>query len=268
MNPVAVIRSLFWRVQRPLVDRARAYAQKVQLWRARHVACASARDGPLAESAARHVLEHLAHHSLPQPDRHTCASSAMVLLRMLRDPTLAEEVLGSPQPEVAFGRAATGVLHRTNGWLDARRRPQLPWPLRWGSRPAGLLRLLNAPEGYGEPGRRYRNRTIDPIDAGPMYDAIRAEVESGEPVLLFTGDRRWFKHTVLVVEATAEQLTVYEPTRGRLVRMGRPGFIAGELEALRWRTPWLVLLPDRAAGQPLTPPPKENAPPSRLDSNR
>ena len=169
---------------------------------------------------------------------------------MLRDPMLAEEVLGSPEPEAAFARAATGVLRRTNAWLDARMRPQLPWPLRWGSRPAGLLRLLNAPEGYGAPGRHYRNRVVDPTDPGPMYDAIRAEVESGEPVLLFVGDRRWFKHTVLVVRATAEHLTVYEPTRGRLVRLGRPGFIAGEIDALGWRTAWLALLPDRRPVSP------------------
>ena len=38
VNPVAVTRALFWRVQRPVVDRARAYVQKVQLWRARNVA--------------------------------------------------------------------------------------------------------------------------------------------------------------------------------------------------------------------------------------
>ena len=246
MNPVAVSRALFWRGQRPVVDRARACAQKVQMWRARNVAPAPQPDGPLAEDAARHVLEHLEHHRLPQPDRHTCASSAMVVLRMLRDPTRAEEVLGTPEPEVAFARAATGVLHRTNDWLDARRRPQLPWPLRWDSRPAGVLRLLNSPEGYGARGRRYRNRVVDPTDPGPMYEAIRAEVESGEPVLLFIGDRRWFKHTVLVVRATAEQLTVYEPTRGRLVPTGRPGFIAGEIDSLGWRTAWLALLPDRA----------------------
>ena len=143
------------------------------------------------------------------------------------------------------GVALGWYLRRTNDWLDARRRPQLPWPLHWGSRPAGLLRLLNAPEGCGAPGRHYRNRVVDPTDPGPIYDAIRAEVESGEPVLLFVGDRRWFKHTVLVVRATTEHLTVYEPTRGRLVRMGRPGFVAGEINALGWRTAWLALLPDR-----------------------
>jgi hypothetical protein len=172
-------------------------------------------------ASAHQPLDFVAEHPLVQPDRTSCGSSSLVMMRMLRDPAYAESILDDVAPASAFGNAELGVRRRTNAGLDARRRPQLPWPAALGVRPAAMIRLLEAPEGFGAPRRRYRNVVVDPAAADSVFDAIVASVRAGEPVPLYVGDGRWMQHIVLVVRSVGDRLSVYDPAAGHEVGIAR-----------------------------------------------
>lgn len=228
----------FWRVERWTVDRARAVVAQIQRLpqpRTRH-------DGPLLLRSAARTLGLVAERPLVQPDPTSCGSSSLVMMRMLRDLSYAEMVLDTPDPGAVFGRAALGVRRRTNAGLDAAGSLQLPWPASLGVRPAAMIRLLDAPEGFGAPGRRYHNVVIDPAGAGPVLDAIVGSVRAGEPVPLYIGDGRWMQHIVLVVRATEDSLSVYDPAVGHEVEIARDDFLRGEFKVAGWRRPWLAIL--------------------------
>lgn len=227
-----------WRAERWTVDRARAVVARIQPLPnppPHH-------DGPLQLSDAQAPLDFVASHPLMQPDRTSCGSSSLVMMRMLRDPSYAEVVLGNADPDTAFGNAALGVRRRTNAGLDANGGLQLPWPASLGVRPAAMIRLLEAPEGFGDPGRRYHNVVIDPADAGPVLGAIVASVHGGEPVPLYVGDGRWMQHIVLVVRASGGSLSVYDPAVGHEVDIDREEFLHGDMRVAGWRRPWLAIL--------------------------
>lgn len=224
----------FWRVQRPVVDAARGAISRRQR---RSVAPSG---GPLTGDTR--ALTFVQTHPLVQPDRTSCGSSSVTMLRMLRDPAYAAVVLDADDPDAVFGRAALGVRRRTNATVDARGSLQLPWPAALGVRPAAMVRLLEAPDGFGATGRRYRNRVIDPLHAAPVHDEIRASVTAGEPVLLYVGNGHWMQHIVLVVGAAADVLTVYDPAVGHLVDVARSDFLAGTMSVAGWARPWLAIL--------------------------
>jgi len=176
-------------------------------------------------------LTFLARTPLCQPDRTSCGSSVIVMLRMLRDPAYADSVLGAPDPAAAFGAAALATRRRTNGAVDRFGRMQLPWPESLGTRPAALIH---------EVGGGLVNRVVDPEHTDRAYDAL---VRAGEPIVMFVGEGSWMQHIVLVTRATAETLTVYDPASGREVVRTRAAFENDQLDLGGWPQPWLVLLP-------------------------
>ena len=230
--------ALFWRVQRRVVDRARGVVSR---WQDIPRPTAE-QSGPLLLAGAMFPLDVVAAHPLVQPDATSCGSSTLVMLRMLRSPAYAAEVLGATDRDAAFARAALAVRRRTNALRDARGRLQLPWPASLGTRPAAMIRLLESPAGFGDPRLRYHNVVIDPADPDPLYDAIVASVRAGEPVPLYIGDHRWMQHIVLVVRADDDQIGVYDPAIGRGAGFTRDEFRRGELRVAGWRRPWLAIL--------------------------
>jgi hypothetical protein len=176
-------------------------------------------------------LAFVAHTPLRQPSRTSCGSSVLVMLRMLRDPVYAAEVLDSSDPVPAFDAAAAATLRRTNSAVDRSGRPQLPWPRSLGTRPAALIRDL---------GGGLVNRVVDPEHPARAYDAL---VHAGEPIVLFIGEASWMQHIVLVTQATPEELTIYDPACGQEVVRSREAFESATLDVAGWAQPWLVLLP-------------------------
>lgn len=223
----------FWSLQRTVVDAGRGL-----IWRWQRAPRAGV-GGPL--QSAR--LDLLARHRLVQPDRTSCGSSTLTVLRMLRSPAYASVVLDADDPAQVFAHAALGVRRRTNALRDARGHLQLPWPASLGVRPAAMVRLLDSASGFGASGVGYRNRVIDPAAAGPAYDEIGAQVRAGEPVPLYVGDGHWMQHIVLVVRAAPDRLSVYDPARGHEVTITREDFLAGTMSVAGWPRPWLAVLP-------------------------
>jgi hypothetical protein len=113
-----------------------------------------------------------------------------------------------------------------------------------------MIRLLEAPEGFGAPRRRYRNVVVDPAAADSVFDAIVASVRAGEPVPLYVGDGRWMQHIVLVVQSVGDRLSVYDPAAGHEVGIARGEFLRGDLRVAGWRRPWLAILADSRGGRP------------------
>ncbi len=171
------------------------------------------------------------HTPLPQPDRTTCGSCVLVMMRLLADRGYAATVLGDPDPVTAFGRAALATRRRTSSAHDRQGRLQLPWPPSLGTRPAALVRHL---------GGDWVNRVVDPRHPGRAWEAMQA---AGRPVPLFVGEGSWMQHIVLVTGIDDEGLTVYDPACGHEVRRTRADFETARLHVAGWDQPWLVILP-------------------------
>lgn len=192
----------------------------------------------LPRPAGPDLLDTLSTRPLPQPDRTSCGSCVLVLQELLYDAACRARFDSAPDQPAWFGREALAMRRRTNAALDARRRPQLPWPAALGTRPAALVRQLRVITGHA-----WHNRVIDPSRPERWYDAVAAIAAAGTPVPLYIGDARWMQHIVLVVRADGTSLTVYDPFVGRLVRRSRRQFCEGRLAIAGWDQPWLVIVP-------------------------
>lgn len=227
---------VFWRAQRPVVDTARSLVARLRPPPPPPIG------GPLGTAHARQVLAFLDAHPLVQPDRTSCGSSTLTVLRMLRNPSYAAVVLDAPDPDRVFARAALGVRQRTNAAVDAAGHLQLPWPAALGVRPAAMVRLLDAADGFGALGRRHHNVVVDPAAPGRVYDAILASVRAGEPVPFYVGNGHWMQHIVLVVAAEPDRLTLYDPAVGGRAQVLRADFEDDRMNVAGWARPWLAIL--------------------------
>jgi hypothetical protein len=173
------------------------------------------------------VTEHLV--GLRQPDRRTCGPSCLVAARTLLDPAYAEAVT----PD-RF-RAEVLDLHRkVTGPVDARGVLQLPWPRALGTPPWALARQLSALD----PEPTYVARPALP--RARAFDRLAA---ADAPSGLYVGDRWLPRHVVLVVGASPTSLRIYEPSRGRLVDVGRDSFLRARLGLAGWHKPWVTVTP-------------------------
>ena len=168
---------------------------------------------------------------LKQPDRTSCASSVIVMVKMLRDPEYAEKVLGGHDPAERFGAEALATRQRTHGPFDGSGRLQLPWLAYYGTRGPALIRELG-----GGMSRFF----VDPRHPERAYEAL---VAAEAPVVLFIGNGFWTQHAVLVTAATPEHLDIYDPAAGRVLRRSRERFETARLAVARWDQPWLLILP-------------------------
>jgi len=214
-----------------LVRRARR-----ALARRQHPAAAIA---PLATAhTADLVTERAA--ELRQPDQTSCGASSLVFARMLRDPAYATSVMAEPD---GWRRAVLAMHRRVSGLRDHDGRLQWPWPRFVGTSPWAAARQLGGGAGRSGTGPRYGWRMLDPDDLGTEFDRILAAVRSGHTVPLYVGNELRPAHVVLVVSAEDDRLRVYEPSAGRMLRVGRDAFSGSTFGLGGWSVPWFAVLP-------------------------
>jgi hypothetical protein len=173
------------------------------------------------------VTEHLV--GLRQPDRRTCGPSCLVAARTLLDPAYAETVT----PD-RFRDEVLDLHRKVTGPVDARGALQLPWPRGLGTPPWALARQLSALD----PEPTYVARPALPR-AGAFDRLAAADAPSG----LYVGNRWLPRHVVLVVGGSPTSLRIYEPSRGRLVDVGRDSFVQARLGLAGWHQPWFTVTP-------------------------
>lgn len=193
---------------------------------------------------------------LTQPDPRTCGSASLTVARMLTRPAYAEFIATGADPET--GRTVPGpirkrfqaealALHpRTNGFLDAQMRLQLPWPRALGTAPWAAANEMTAT--CGVPGSSYVARLILPNRRGQAYDAVRDATQAGHPVPVFVGNSWSPRHIVLALPPASDdsdRIRLYEPARGDRLDIDRDDFAAARLELAGWSTPWFTVLPSR-----------------------
>jgi len=173
------------------------------------------------------VAEQLA--GLRQPDQRSCGAATLVAARMLLDPAYAATITRDN-----FDDEVLATHRRVTRPIDARGALQLPWPRALGTPPWAVARQLAADDD----GRSYAARLV--LRRGRAFDRLAAHPA---PSVLYVGSRWLPRHVVLVVEASAASLRIYEPSRGRLVSVSRDDFLEGQLDLAGWRKPWFTVAP-------------------------
>lgn len=186
-----------------------------------------------------------------QPDDTTCGSSTIVMSRMINDPAYAMYIqtgidprgvlpdATAMTPKERFAQAALAMHDETN---------QL-WPQAWGTLPQAVDDQMSHPDHpAGVPGTTYRSRLVDPNAPEPTYDAILDAVSRGHTVPLYSygiNQPGSGAHVTLVVGASGDTVTVYDPGRGGTFTMTRDEFNRGDLTGpTTWTTPLSVSLPE------------------------
>jgi len=175
-----------------------------------------------------------------QPDDTSCGAASLVFARMLRDEAYAAHVMADP----AHWRAEVLAMHRRVGGLrDHDGRWQWPWLRVVGTSPWGAARQMGGGPDRSGRGTRYAARALDPDDLGAEFDRILAAASAGHTVPLYVGDALHPAHVVLVVSAEQHRLRVYEPSAGRMLRIGREAFATSRFRLGGWSVPWFAVLP-------------------------
>lgn len=224
-------------------------------------------DGPTRD-AVHDPVAALAHHGR-QGDATTCGSAVLTMLAAAGDPALAlwlatgdlvrsgrpPELSAAPQarldalrdvpPEERFAPVQR-VLRRRTG---ARSLLGLAWPGALGTPPWGAAREVRFA------GLTFTHTAVADTDGahlGAVLDAVAAALDRGVPVPLYSGgDLRDGvaaavpRHVVLAVGRDARSFALWEPSAGRVLRVGRRALEepTGPSPALgRWRhVVWAVL---------------------------
>ena len=96
-----------------------------------------------------------------------------------------------------------------------------------------------------EPATRYPAPLHQPtMRDKTQFDGTRHTAASaGHTVPLYVGDALHPAHVVLVVSAEQHRLRVYEPSAGRMLRIGREAFTTSRFRLGGWSVPWFAVLP-------------------------
>ena len=192
----------------------------------------------------------------------TCGSACLTVARMLVDPVFASWVRtgephlpGSPDgddEQERFAAYERVVMRRTNGLLDGRRRPHLPWPR--AARHTAVGRQARARARCGPAGHPLRRR--DPAAASgtslrEAFDRLVDVVADGEPGLLYIGNAQLPRHVVLVLPGDGDRLLdVYDPGNGRVDHLRRDAVVERRIGLSGWQVPVVRRAADRAPPGP------------------
>jgi hypothetical protein len=180
-----------------------------------------------------------------QTDPTTCGSAVLAMLAAAGDPALAywlvtgrslagyrpaelDGVGDAPGPAVRFGDLQAALQRRSNARAVA---GLLPWPAALGTPPWGAARVARYP------GVAYRSALVDDSRSALLRTVVaRAAraLDRGVPVPLYSGGDASTglltavpRHVVLLTGRTSGGLTVYEPSSGRVHRLGADHLVAG-----------------------------------------
>ena len=182
---------------------------------------------------------------LVQPTDTTCGSSSLVVARLLNDEAYRAR-LTSPSGTVdraAFVAEVQRTHRRTSAVHDQNGRWQLPWLPVLGTTPWALARAMNGAGGAGRAGRRHRTFAFDPADVGKLLATIVAVLGRGDVVPLFVGSTVMARHVVLVTDATATSLELYDPAGGSWQHVRVQDLIDRTARIAGWTEPWFAVLP-------------------------
>ena len=141
----------------------------------------------------------------------TCGPATLIMAQLVNRPAFDATTLDE-QARSRFVEAVLAMHRRTNSRRGPRG-PQLPWPLRFGTQPWALAAQLNY--ACGVPGSRYRVRlALGRKCADRRYADIIEGLRAGHCLPIYIGGR-YPAHVVLVVRATPQLLTVYDPSSGK-----------------------------------------------------
>jgi hypothetical protein len=159
----------------------------------------------------------------------------LVMARTIADPSYADAIAeGSGSVEQRWAAEVLATHRRTTGTRDARGAAQLPWPMQLGTPPWAVANELAA-----RTGATWRARAVPPWSRGTALARVR-EAARTRPVPLYVGSRWLPRHVVLVLDA---DLSVYEPSGGRVERVDADDFTRGRLRLAGWTRPWFTVLP-------------------------
>lgn len=175
-----------------------------------------------------------------QPDRTSCGASCLVVARMLRDPQLASWLASDP---LRWQTEVFRMHRRLSGLRDHDGNLQWPWPRFVGTSPWAAARQLGGGPARSGHGLRYGWHVLDPDDLGTEFDRVSAAVRAGHTVPIYVGTTLRPAHVVLVVSIDDERWHVYEPSAGRVLRVGREAFVASRFSLGGWSVPWFAVLP-------------------------
>lgn len=162
--------------------------------------------------------------SLRQPDRFSCGASVVVLARMLRDP---DHRPADPQHEIRRVHRELVAPHHDG-------RAQLPWPRTLGTPPWAVARELS----------RLHGEDID-VDVARLSPAASYGVLAGRaaerPTGVYVGSLWLPRHVLLAIATHEGAVTVFDPARGGLVRIGRRRWRAHDVGVGGWSHFWAVV---------------------------
>lgn len=212
-----------------------------------------ARTGAMSP-AERGALDPTTHpRDFRQPDDTSCGAASLVVSRMLHDQPYAlwlvtgyDALVDSADSADFAARWNAEVVRmhrRVTSLRDHDGDLQWPWLRVVGTSPWGAARQMTGAGGSGRPGHEYEARTLDPDDLATEFDLVLAAVRAGHTVPLYVGDEVRPAHVVLAVRARGDQLELFEPSAGRMVRVARDAFPAGRFRLGGWSVPWFAVLP-------------------------
>ncbi len=204
--------------------------------------------------AERRTLDPTSHpRDFRQPDDTSCGAASLVVSRMLHDDpyalwlTTGYDAAADASDSITFAERWKAEVIRMHRRVTALRDHdgdlQWPWLRVVGTSPWGAARQMTGAGGSGLPGHEYEARTLDPDDLAAEFDLLLAAVQAGHTVPLYVGDEVRPAHVVLAVRTSGEQLEFFEPSAGRMVRVGRDAFAAGRFRLGGWSVPWFAVLP-------------------------
>lgn len=185
----------------------------------------------------------------------TCGSACAAVARMLVDAPFARWITrgeGQPVPgaegrtqDDRFAAWERTVQARTNGWAAPGGGLALAWPRALGTPPWGLRHELE--HGASRIGTRYRLVSV----RGHSQESLRARyrrltdlVVDGEPAALYVGNALLPRHITLVLPGPRSgELTVYEPSSGRVLPLAEDEFALRRLDLGGWSVPWILVQP-------------------------
>ena len=207
---------------------------------------ASVSDGPPAQSSEPpRWRPAVVDGELVQPSDTTCGSSSLVVARLVNDEAYRGR-LTSPSGTVdraAFVAEVRRTHCRTSAVRDQNGRWQLPWLPMLGTTPWAVARAMNGASGAGRAGRRHRTFAFDPADVGKLLATIVAVLGRGDVVPLFVGSTVMARHVVLVTDATATSLELYDPAGGSWQHVLLRDLIDRTARIAGWTEPWFAVLP-------------------------